>query len=56
MKLKNILKKGLLIFSLYLTFTLYLFIAADRIERLDKITQKTSPTQTSFTIKDSQSR
>ncbi len=35
-KMKNILKKGLVIMSIYLVFTFYLFLAADRIERLNK--------------------
>ena len=33
---KNILKKGVIILGVYLIFTLYLFLVAERIERLDK--------------------
>ena len=34
--MKSILKKGLIIVGIYAIFTAYLFMASDRIERLDK--------------------
>lgn len=52
MKLKKIIKKGLPIIMLYLTFTLFLFAASDRIERLDKIEKSNQSNQTSLTIND----
>lgn len=37
MKKKNILKKGLILIGAYLIFALYLIIASERVERLNKI-------------------
>lgn len=34
--MKNILKKGLIIAGIYAIFTAYLFMASDRIERLEE--------------------
>lgn len=33
--MKNVLKKGLIIVGIYAIFTAYLFLASNRIERLD---------------------
>ena len=33
--MKNVLRKGLIIVSIYAIFTAYLFVASNRIERLD---------------------
>ncbi len=34
--MKNVLKKGIIILGVYIIFTLYLFVASERIERLDE--------------------
>ena len=34
--MKKIIKKGIIIISIYIVFTMYLFMASTRIERLDK--------------------
>ena len=36
MNLANFFKKGMIILSIYVIFALYLFVAAERIERLDE--------------------
>ena len=33
--MKNVLKKGIIILGVYIIFTLYLFVASERIERLE---------------------
>ena len=50
MKKKNILKKGLILISAYLIFTLYLIIATERIERLNKIYHEQNQTATTINI------
>ena len=35
MSLVNFFKKGIIVLSIYVIFVLYLFVAAERIERLD---------------------
>lgn len=34
--MKKIIKKGIIIIGIYLIFAMYLFMASNRIERLDK--------------------
>lgn len=34
--MKKIIKKGIIIAGIYLVFTAYIFMASDRIERLEK--------------------
>ncbi len=34
--MKNIIKKGIIVLGIYFVFTAYLFMASDRIERLEQ--------------------
>ncbi len=34
--MKNIIKKGLIVLGVYIIFTFYLFVASERIERLEQ--------------------
>ncbi len=51
MKRKIILKRGLILLAAYFIFTLYLFLASERIERLNKIYNEKNTNITTINVR-----
>ena len=51
MKRKIILKRGLIFLAAYFIFTLYLFLASERIERLNKIYNEKNTNITTINVR-----